>query len=252
MTGGSDRKAPGAPASHAPAAPEVPAPPGAVGASDPERGYKIAAAVVKPIMRSWFRIRLEGQEHVPEEGPVILASNHRSNMDPVLLASAVERPLSFMAKAELFVGPLGWIMRWIGQFPVRRGGIDREALRRTDAVLARGSMLGLFPEGTRGDGTFSAVHPGLAYIVVRQQCPVLPVVISGTERVRRRFGWLPFASPVRIVIGPPIDLPQAASDRAGRRAASEVLQQRLRAFRAAVAAESSGGAVVTTDRQIDE
>jgi 1-acyl-sn-glycerol-3-phosphate acyltransferase len=93
MTGGSDRKAPGAPASHAPAAPEVPAPPGAVGASDPERGYKIAAAVVKPIMRSWFRIRLEGQEHVPEEGPVILASNHRSNMDPVLLASAVERPL---------------------------------------------------------------------------------------------------------------------------------------------------------------
>ena len=80
-------------------------------------------------------------------------------------------------------------------------------LRRTDAVLARGSMLGLFPEGTRGDGRFSAVHPGLAYIVVRQRCPVLPVAIFGTERVRRRFGWLPFASPVRIVIGPAIDLP---------------------------------------------
>jgi 1-acyl-sn-glycerol-3-phosphate acyltransferase len=271
MTGGSDRKAPGAPASHAPAAPEVPAPPGAsaaprdasateaeaapagtVGASDPERGYKIAAAVVKPIMRSWFRIRLVGHEHVPEEGPVILASNHRSNMDPVLLASAVERPLSFMAKAELFVGPLGWIMRWIGQFPVRRGGIDREALRRTDAVLARGSMLGLFPEGTRGDGTFSSVHPGLAYIVVRQRCPVLPVVISGTERVRRRFGWLPFASPVRIVIGPPVDLPEGASDRAGRRAASEVLQQRLRAFRAGMVGEPSSQPPSATDHQIDE
>jgi 1-acyl-sn-glycerol-3-phosphate acyltransferase len=232
------------------AAPAPPAPPTSVPdpgsppiraarGSDPERGYRIAAAVVKPLMRAWFRIRLEGHAHIPEEGPVILASNHRSNMDPVLLASAVERPVAFMAKAELFVPPLGWIMRWIGQFPVRRGGIDREALRRTDAVLARGSMLGLFPEGTRGDGTFSAVHPGLAYIVVRQQCPVLPVVISGTERVRRRFGWLPFASPVRIVIGPPIDLPQAASDRAGRRAASEVLQQRLRAFRAAVAGEPS-------------
>jgi 1-acyl-sn-glycerol-3-phosphate acyltransferase len=208
--------------------------------------------VVKPLMRTWFRIRLEGQEHIPETGPVILASNHRSNMDPVLLASAVERPVAFMAKAELFVGPLGWIMRWIGQFPVRRGGIDREALRRTDAVLARGSMLGLFPEGTRGDGSFSAVHPGLAYIVVRQRCPVLPVVISGTERVRRRFGWLPFASPVRIVIGPPIDLPQAGSDRAGRRAASEVLRQRLREFRSAVAGKPPGGAATTTDRQIDE
>ena len=197
---------------------------------NPDRGFVIAGVVVKPLMRVWFRIRVEGGEHVPREGPVILASNHRSNMDPVLLASALKRPVAFMAKAELFVGPLGWIMRWIGQFPVRRGGIDREALRRTDAVLARGSMLGLFPEGTRGDGGFAAVHPGLAYIVVRQRCPVLPVVIFGTERVRRRFGWLPFASPVRIVIGPAIDLPQSTIGRAGRRAASEVLRQRLQAF----------------------
>jgi 1-acyl-sn-glycerol-3-phosphate acyltransferase len=155
-----------------------------------------------------------------------------------------------MAKPELFVGPLGWIMRWIGQFPVRRGGIDREALRRVDAVLARGSMLGLFPEGTRGEGDFAAVHPGLAYIVVRQGCPVLPVVISGTERVKRRFGWLPFASPVRIVIGPPIDLPQATSDRAGRRAASEVLGQRLREFRATVTGEPAP--VPMSKSQIDE
>lgn len=220
------------------------------GGEDPERGYRIAAAVVKPLMRAWFLIRLEGHGHVPTDGPVILASNHRSNMDPVLLASAVKRPLSFMAKAELFVGPLGWIMRWIGQFPVRRGGIDRQALRRVDAVLARGSMLGLFPEGTRGEGDFAAVHPGLAYIVVRQGCPVLPVVISGTERVKRRFGWLPFASPVRIVIGPPIDLPQATSDRAGRRAASEVLGQRLREFRATVTGEPA--TIPMTKSQIDE
>ena len=272
MTGGPDHKAPRAPANDAPAAPgdpsavAGPAGPGGVvdpapdppssparpAGGDPERGYKIAAMVVKPLMRTWFRIRLEGQQHIPETGPVILASNHRSNMDPVLLASAVERPLAFMAKAELFVGPLGWILRWIGQFPVRRGGIDREALRRTDEVLARGSMLGLFPEGTRGEGDFSAVHPGLAYIVVRQQCPVLPVVIFGTERVRRRFGWLPFASPVQIVIGPPVDLPRAASDLAGRRAASQTLQQRLRAFRAAVAGEPSDWAVSAIDRQLDE
>ena len=216
---------------------------------NPERGYLIAAAVVKPLMRTWFRIRLEGEEHIPEAGPVILASNHRSNMDPVLLASAVRRPVAFMAKAELFVGPLGWIMRWIGQFPVRRGGIDREALRLTDAILARGSMLGLFPEGTRGDGGFSAVHPGLAYIVVRQRCPVLPVAIFGTERVRRRLGWLPFASPVRIVIGPAIDLPKSTSDRAGRRAASELLRQRLQAF---LAVANGGPTAQSTSSQSDE
>ena len=219
------------------------------GAKDPERGYRLAALVVKPLMRTWFRIRLGGEEHIPEVGPVILASNHRSNMDPVLLASAVRRPVAFMAKAELFVGPLGWIMRWVGQFPVRRGGIDREALRRTDAVLARGSMLGLFPEGTRGDGRFASVHPGLAYIVVRQQCPVVPVAIFGTERVRRRFGWLPFASPVRIVVGPAIDLPQSTGDRAGRRAASELLQKRLQEFLAV-----AGGTSVaqSTSSQSDE
>ena len=265
MSGGPDREAPDAPTSAAPgqgpaasqargAPGEGPgAPPaqgiGRRGGGNPERGYLTAAAVVKPLMRTWFRIRLEGEEHIPEAGPVILASNHRSNMDPVLLASAVRRPVAFMAKAELFVGPLGWIMRWIGQFPVRRGGIDREALRRTDAVLARGSMLGLFPEGTRGDGGFSAVHPGLAYIVVRQRCPVLPVAIFGTERVRRRLGWLPFASPVRIVIGPAIDLPRSTSDRAGRRAASELLRQRLQAF---LAVAGGGPAAQSTSSKSDE
>lgn len=247
---------PGDPAGQ-PVAPGSSAVPGSVeargragrGAKDPERGYRLAALVVKPLMRTWFRIRLGGEEHIPEVGPVILASNHRSNMDPVLLASAVRRPVVFMAKAELFVGPLGWIMRWIGQFPVRRGGIDREALRRTDAVLARGSMLGLFPEGTRGDGRFASVHPGLAYIVVRQQCPVVPVAIFGTERVRRRFGWLPFASPVRIVAGPAIDLPKSTGDRAGRRAASELLQKRLQEFLAV-----AGGTPVTqsTSSQSDK
>jgi 1-acyl-sn-glycerol-3-phosphate acyltransferase len=257
MTGGPHREAPRAPADDAPTTPA--AGPEAPGATDPgrkrrkgknpDRGFLIAGAVVKPLMRVWFRIRVEGGDHVPATGPVILASNHRSNMDPVLLASALRRPVAFMAKAELFVGPLGWIMRWIGQFPVRRGGIDREALRRTDAVLARGSMLGLFPEGTRGDGGFSAVHPGLAYIVVRQRCPVLPVAIFGTERVRRRLGWLPFASPVRIVIGPAIDLPKSTSDRAGRRAASEVLRQRLQAF---LAVAGGGTAAQSTSSQSDE
>ena len=207
--------------------------PPAAGGSD--RTYRAAGAVVKPLMRAWFRMRVEGAAHVPAGGPVILASNHRSNVDPVLLAAAVRRPVAFMSKAELFVWPLGAIMRAIGQFPVQRGGIDREALRRTSTVLARGWVLGLFPEGTRGDGSFASMHPGLGYIVLRERCPVLPVAIFGTERVRRRLGWLPLASPVRIVIGPPIDLPAAAADRSGRRSATETLRQRLQAFVTAAA-----------------
>jgi 1-acyl-sn-glycerol-3-phosphate acyltransferase len=215
--------------------------PPAAGGSD--RAYRAAGAVVKPLMRAWFRMRVEGAAHVPTSGPVILASNHRSNMDPVLLAAAVGRPVAFMAKAELFVWPLGAILRLIGQFPVQRGGIDREALRRTSAALARGWVLGLFPEGTRGDGSFASMHPGLGYIVLRERCPVLPVAIFGTERVRRRLGWLPLASPVRIVIGPPIDLPAAAADRSGRRSATELLRRRLQAFVTAAAGATSPSTV---------
>ncbi|HZD02996.1 MAG TPA: lysophospholipid acyltransferase family protein [Actinomycetes bacterium] len=200
------------------------------------RAYRLAGLVVKPLMRFWFRIRVEGEEHVPATGPVILASNHRSNVDPVLLASAVRRPVSFMAKVELFIGPLGWILRLIGQFPVRRGSADREALRQSSAVVADGGVLGLFPEGGRGDGSFSTIHPGLAYIVLREPCPVVPVAIFGTERVRRRLGWLPLASPVRIVVGPPIEGLDPGAGRAGRRSATEALGQKLRGFLAAVEA----------------
>jgi 1-acyl-sn-glycerol-3-phosphate acyltransferase len=194
------------------------------------RTYRAAGLAIRPLMRAWFRMRVEGAEHVPASGPAILAANHRSNVDPVLLGAALRRPVSYMAKEELFVWPLGTVLRWIGQFPVRRGGADREALRQTEAVLARGSVLGLFPEGTRGPGRFATVHAGLAYILLRQQCPVLPVAMLGTERVRRRWGWLPFASPVRVVVGPPLDLPDPGAGRAGRRAATEVLRRALEEF----------------------
>jgi 1-acyl-sn-glycerol-3-phosphate acyltransferase len=194
------------------------------------RNYRAAGLVVKPLMRAWFRLRVEGADHLPADGPVILAANHRSNVDPVLVATAVRRPVFFMAKAELFVGPLGPILHRIGQFPVRRGGLDREALRQTDAVLASRAVLGLFPEGTRGEGRFATIHAGLGYIVLRQQCPVLPVALFGSERVRRRGGWLPFASPVRVVVGPPLDLPDPGGGRTGRRAATETLRRTLEQF----------------------
>jgi 1-acyl-sn-glycerol-3-phosphate acyltransferase len=194
------------------------------------RNYRAAGLVVRPLMRAWFLLRVEGAERVPASGPVILAANHRSNVDPVLLGTALRRPVAYMAKAELFVWPLGPVLHWIGQFPVRRGGADREALRRTEEVLGRGGVLGMFPEGTRGEGRFATVHPGLAYIVLRQNCPVLPVAMLGTERVRRRFGWLPFASPVRVVVGAPLDLPDPGTGRAGRRAATEALRCALAEF----------------------
>ena len=205
------------------------------------RAYRVAALVVKPLMRFWFRMRVEGAENVPIQGPVILAANHRSNIDPVLVASAVRRPVTFMAKSELFVGPLGSILRLIEQFPVRRGSMDREALRRSSEVVSAGGVLGLFPEGSRGDGSFTAIHPGLAYIVLREPCPVVPVAVFGTERLRRPLGWLPRTTPVRIVVGRPIDSPDPGVGKAARRSASEVLREMLREFLAGIDRDTSHG-----------
>jgi 1-acyl-sn-glycerol-3-phosphate acyltransferase len=194
------------------------------------RAYRVAGLVVKPLMRFWFRMRVEGAENVPARGAVILAANHRSNIDPVLVASAIRRPVTFMSKSELFIGPLGWILHLIAQFPVRRGSIDREALRQSSEVVSAGGILGLFPEGSRGDGAFTAIHPGLAYIVLREPCPVVPVAIFGTERLRRRLGWLPQATPVRIVVGRPITSPDPGMGKAARRSASDALGEMLRDF----------------------
>lgn len=209
------------------------------------RAYQVAALVVKPLMRFWFRMRVEGAHQVPAEGPVILAANHRSNIDPVLLASAIRRPVTFMAKYELFVGPLGWLLRLIRQFPVHRGSIDREALRQSSEVVSAGGVLGLFPEGGRGDGGFTTIHSGLAYIVLRQPCPVVPVAIFGTQRVRRRLGWLPLATPVRIVVGPAIASPDPGIGRVGRRAASEAFGQMLRDFLAGIDRGADDGPLST-------
>jgi 1-acyl-sn-glycerol-3-phosphate acyltransferase len=195
-----------------------------------DRAYRAAAAIVKPVVRTWFRVTVEGAERMPATGGAIVASNHRSNLDPLLVSLVTDRPLFYMAKRELFRGPLGVFLRAIGQFPVRRGGADREALQAAGRVIDAGALLGMFPEGSRGSGRFDSIHPGLAFILLRTNCPVVPVAIMGSERIRRRFGALPGATRVRLVVGPPLDLPTARPGRAGRREASAHLHQTLRQF----------------------
>lgn len=195
-----------------------------------DRFYRFAAGVAFPLLRAWLRIRIEGVEHIPATGPVILAANHRSNVDPPLVSMVTGRPVRYLAKEGLFKFPLGPILLLLGQVPVRRGGSDREALRACAEVVGGGGVLGLFPEGTRCAGDFSTVHPGLAYMLLRTNCTVVPVVLSGTERIRRRCGWVPRSTAVRLVVGPPLELPALQPGRAARRQASESLRKQLKAF----------------------
>jgi 1-acyl-sn-glycerol-3-phosphate acyltransferase len=195
-----------------------------------ERTYRLVAAIVKPVLRVWFRTRVEGADHIPAEGGAILVANHCSNADPLLAALATGRPVYYMSKAELFKGPFGTVLHAIGQFPVRRGGADREALHAAAGLIERGQILGLFPEGSRGTGGFDLLHPGLAWILLHTAAPVIPVALVGSDRLRRPLGWLPFASPVRLVIGPPLDFPAPAAGRTARREATEQLRVTLQDF----------------------
>ena len=132
-----------------------------------------------------FRTRVYGRENIPAEGAVILAANHASNADPPLMASLIERPVSYMAKIELFENPIfGGIIRRCHAFPVKRGESDRGAIKTAVQVLKEKRILGLFPEGTRSKtGELKKPEAGVALIAAMTGAPIVPVAILNTHRI---------------------------------------------------------------------
>lgn len=169
--------------------------------------YKVVRGLLKFVF-IFLGLKSEGLHNLPEKGPVILAANHVSNWDPVLVALAVKRPISFMAKAELFSNPvLAAIMRAVYAFPVKRGTADRKAIREALDVLQEGRVLGIFPEGARRKVQQDAtVQAGVAMIALKSGAPVVPVACVGTDRTFP-LGWI---RPLVIRIGPPIKLDSCA------------------------------------------
>jgi 1-acyl-sn-glycerol-3-phosphate acyltransferase len=177
-----------------------------------ERGtfvYEFSHVVVSLMLRHLGRLDLAGVEHVPPNGPLIVAANHLSNIDPVLLGAIFPRPIVFMGKEELAKLPgMGPISRAYGAFSVRRGEADRAAIRRSLEVLAAGRVLGLFPEGTRSrGGGLQEAKAGTGLIAIRSRAPVIPVGISGTAAMSPKRAL--FGRPeIRIRIGPPVPSPR--------------------------------------------
>ena len=175
--------------------------------------YWSLLGLVKAIVFTLARVEVSGKENVPRRGPLIIAANHFNNADPPILGAAVPRRLSFMAKHEMFQWPvLGLAARLGGAFPVRRSEADLGALRKASAVLRRGEALAMFPEGTRStDARLHKAHPGTALLALRSEAPVLPVAISGTEKVvliRLPLDLIRLRRPrVRVVVGRPFFLP---------------------------------------------
>ncbi|MER6920884.1 lysophospholipid acyltransferase family protein [Streptomyces spiralis] len=184
-------------------------------------------------MHGLWRPRVLGAWRVPATGPAILAVNHSHNIDGPMVMGVAPRPTHFLIKKEAFVGPLGPFLTGIGQLQVDRHTTDRTAITRALGVLDAGGVLGIFPEGTRGEGDFASLRAGLAYFAVRSGAPVVPVAVLGSSERRGRLieGLPPLRSRIDVVFGDPFD----AGDGSGRRTrraldeATERIQKQLTA-----------------------
>ncbi len=191
--------------------------------------YAAARAGGRLLIRLILNVRVSGSEHVPARGGVIVGGNHRGIIDGPVVATFLPRPATFLVKSEMFVGPLVRALGWLGQIPVHRGRPDREALRQARAVLERGEVLGVFPEGTRGSGSLEQVQHGIAYLALRApDCPIVPVACLGTERALPRGArWPRWRSRIDVVFGPSFLVTPAADPRSRRAVAAAAEEIRI-------------------------
>ncbi|WP_225838256.1 1-acyl-sn-glycerol-3-phosphate acyltransferase [Streptomyces sp. NK08204] len=170
-----------------------------------ERGAETGRRIGVGLMYGLWKPRVIGAWRMPATGPVILAVNHSHNIDGPMVMGVAPRPVHFLIKKEAFVGPLGPFLTGIGQLKVDRTAADRTAITQALGVLGAGGVLGIFPEGTRGEGDFASLRAGLAYFAVRGRAPIVPVAVLGSaERRGRLVGALPpLRSRVDVVFGEP-------------------------------------------------
>ena len=195
----------------------------------PSLTYRLVSGLlVFPLFRFLFRGSTQGLEHVPMEGPLVVASNHGSHLDPPLLGHALGRPVAFMAKAELFAIPLlGVVIRACGAYPVRRGASDREAIRTATAKLEEGWATGVFLDGTRqANGRVNNPLPGAALLAARSGAPLLPVAIVNSHRALGSGRIWPRLVPLQLRVGTPIP-PPASRRRPDLDVTTALLKERI-------------------------
>jgi len=173
----------------------------------------ISTAGVKAALFWLTRWEVTGQENVPRNGSLIVVANHLSLIDPPLLSASIPRRISFMAKEELFNAWSAPFIRWFGAFPVRRGVLDRKAIRQAMQVIEKGESLGIFPEGKRSPNQqMIEGELGVAMIAHHSGASILPIGISGSENIR----WpdIIWKRPkVIVAIGRPFSLPKKEGKR---------------------------------------
>jgi len=173
--------------------------------------YRVVRALFVPFFLVYFRMERVGREHLPRSGPLLLASNHRSFLDPFVIGTLVRRPVYYRAKRELFEKRWqAWVLNALGAFPVDRGTGDRDAMETARAILARGDCVVIFPEGTRvRPGPLAEPRRGIGRLALETGAPVAPVAVIGSDAVRR--GWRIRPRKVRLRVGRPLHYPTVES-----------------------------------------
>ncbi len=199
---------------------------------------RACAFVARVLARSVTRIRIEGAvDAIPRTGPVILAANHTSNADPVViggfLTQTLNRRVNWLGKKELFDVPiLGWLSWHGGIHPVDRGAADVDAFKLASKILSEGHLLAVFPEGTRSpDGTLQRAKDGIALLALRTGAPVVPIGIEGADRVWPKGRTLPrLGGHIVVRVGAPIVLAAPAGSGDRRAAKAQTTERIMRAI----------------------
>jgi 1-acyl-sn-glycerol-3-phosphate acyltransferase len=170
--------------------------------------YYVGRLLMRMLLVLLTRWQVKGKDNIPSQGPLLVVANHVNAVDPPLLSVSLGREAIFMAKQELFYSRvIGYFIRGFGAFPVHRGRLDRKALRQADQVLAQGQALVMFPEGMRSRcGRLRPAFPGAALIASRSGALILPVGITGTEKIKGLV-WILCRPRITVNIGCPFYLP---------------------------------------------
>lgn len=197
--------------------------------------YHAMKSLLAPVADLYFGLRGTGQERLPD-GPFILAANHSSLLDWVFVARFVERPVRFVLSREFFDQPgFRWAYEQLGVIPIREGRVELGAVRQLFATLARGEIVGFFPEGriTR-DGELLPPHPGIIALAARAGVAIVPAGVRGAFEAFPRDALVPRPRAVRVRFGDPLPVPsEAAADRELQRRLADELMARIAELRAA-------------------
>jgi 1-acyl-sn-glycerol-3-phosphate acyltransferase len=189
--------------------------------------YSFLRLLFLTVLKFFFRYKAIGVENISSEGGLIVAANHVSYWDPLVMGCGLPKTkiIHFMAKAELFKVPIvGQIITGGGSFPVRRGAADRNAIRTAVAVLEKGDAFGIFPEGTRSkNGKLLPLQPGMAMIALKARVPIVPAAIIGTLK----FSQGSLLPQLKVVYGKPVEADRSKSDKENIKYLTESVSQEI-------------------------